>query len=66
MESIFNVRNKIKQVWLDTTSCSVDFVIDKLNPIIRGIANYYRTVVSSQIFSSLDRWMFVRERRCAK
>lgn len=47
-------------------SCSVDFVIGKLNPIIRGIANYYRTVVSSQIFSSLDRWMFVRERRYAK
>ncbi|MBH8576637.1 HNH endonuclease, partial [Nostocaceae cyanobacterium CENA369] len=29
-------------------------------------ANYYRTVVSSQIFSCLDRWMFVREKRYAK
>ncbi|MEH1787625.1 group II intron maturase-specific domain-containing protein [Nostoc sp.] len=26
-----------------------------LHLIIRGIANYYRTVVSSQTFSSLDR-----------
>ncbi|WP_414530913.1 group II intron reverse transcriptase/maturase, partial [Nodularia chucula] len=66
IESLQNIRDKIKQVWLDNKSCSVDFVIDKLNPIIRGIANYYRTVVSSQIFSSLDRWMFVRERRYAK
>lgn len=65
-ESLQNIRDTIKQVWLDNKSCSVDFVIDKLNPIIRGIANYYRTVVSSQIFSSLDRWMFVRERRYAK
>ncbi|ODG99441.1 group II intron reverse transcriptase/maturase [Nostoc sp. KVJ20] len=66
IESLQNIRDKIKQVWLDNKSCSVDFVIGKLNPIIRGIANYYRTVVSSQIFSSLDRWMFVRERRYAK
>jgi RNA-directed DNA polymerase len=65
-ESLQNVRQQIKQVWLDYKSCSVDFVIDKLNPMIRGIANYYRTVVSSQIFSSLDRWMFVREKRYAK
>jgi RNA-directed DNA polymerase len=65
-ESKQNIRDKIKQVWLDYKSYSADFVIDKLNPIIRGIANYYRTVVSSQIFSSLDRWMFVRERRYAK
>lgn len=65
-ESLQNVRNQIKQIWLDYKGLSVDFLIDKLNPIIRGIANYYRTVVSSQIFRSLDRWMFVREKRYAK
>ena len=29
-----------------------------LNPIIRGWANYYRTVVSKSVFETLDNWMF--------
>ena len=31
-----------------------------LNPIIRGWANYFRTVVASETFSGLDSWMFRR------
>lgn len=65
-ESLLRIRSNIKQIWLDYQSHSVDFVIDKLNPMIRGVANYYRTVVSSQIFKKLDQWIFVRERRYAK
>jgi RNA-directed DNA polymerase len=65
-ESLQEVRNQIRQVWLNYKSCNVNLLIDRLNPIIRGVANYYRTVVSSQIFSKLDRWMFVREKRYAK
>ena len=33
---------------------NVKAVPAKLNPIIRGWAAYYRTVVSSKLFSSLD------------
>ena len=33
-------------------------VIAALNPIIRGWAAYYRTVVSSEVFSSLDTYMW--------
>lgn len=65
-ESLQDVRNNIRQVWLDNKSHSVSYLISKLNPIIRGVANYYRTVVSSHIFSKLDSWMFVREKRYAK
>ena len=65
-ESLQRIRDKIKQIWLDYQSHSIDVIIDKLNPIIRGIANYFRTVVSSHIFTVLDRWMFERERRYAK
>jgi RNA-directed DNA polymerase len=32
-------------------------VIARLNPVIRGWAAYYRTVVSSQVFSSLDTYL---------
>ena len=33
-------------------------VIMKLSPVIRGWAAYYRTVVSSEIFSSLDSYLW--------
>jgi RNA-directed DNA polymerase len=65
-ESLQAVRDKIRQVWLDNKSRNVNYLIGKLNPIIRGVANYYRTVVSSQIFSKLDSWMYVREKRYSK
>lgn len=35
-------------------------VLMKLNPIIRGWANYYRTVVASKIFTKIDYWMWNR------
>ena len=64
-EALQEVRNNIRQIWLDNKSHNVNYLIGKLNPIIRGVANYYRTVVSSQIFSKMDTWMFVREKRYA-
>jgi RNA-directed DNA polymerase len=33
-------------------------VIKKLNPIIRGWAAYYRTRVSSELFNSLDHYLW--------
>src|SRR5262249_30633213 len=33
-------------------------VLKRLNPIVRGWAAYYRTVVSSQVFSRLDNYMW--------
>ncbi len=33
-------------------------VVKRLNPIIRGWAAYYRTVVSSKIFQALDAYMW--------
>jgi RNA-directed DNA polymerase len=33
-------------------------VLQRLNPIIRGWAAYYRTVVSSELFSALDRYLW--------
>lgn len=41
-------------------------LITRLNPIIRGWTNYYSTVVSKQIFSDLDRLMYLKLRRWAK
>ena len=37
---------------------SVVAVLQRLTPIVRGWANYYRTVVSSEQFSALDRYLW--------
>lgn len=65
-ETMQNIRNKLKLVWLNNQSQNVDVIIGKLNPIIRGIANYLRIGVSSEAFQKLDSWMFLREKRYAK
>lgn len=65
-ESIVKLRKKLRQIWISLLGKPVCGVIQALNPIIRGWANYFQTQVASQIFSNLDHWMFKRERRWAK
>jgi RNA-directed DNA polymerase len=57
---------ELRDEWLALRGHSVKAVLWKLNPIIRGWANYYRTVVSSRTFSKLDHWMFRRAYRYVK
>lgn len=45
---------------------NAEAVITKLNPIIRGWAAYYRTVVSKEIFSTLDHYVWVLTYRWAR
>ena len=40
------------------TACTQDEVIKALNPVIRGWSNYFRTGVSSRIFSKMDDYVF--------
>ncbi len=61
-QTMQNVRNKLRQVWLEFKSQNVEYLINKLNPIIRGIANYLRIGVSSEAFHHLDSWMHTREK----
>lgn len=45
---------------------NAEAVITKLNPVIRGWAAYYRTVVSKAIFSDLDHYVWVLTYRWAR
>ena len=65
-KSVQTIRNKIRQIWLDSLGKPIDVLIGKLNPIIRGQAYYFRTGVSSRIFHKLDDWMYQREKRFVK
>ena len=48
----------IRQTIRNARGMSAADLIDLLNPKIRGWANYHRHVVSSRIFSSVDRFIF--------
>jgi RNA-directed DNA polymerase len=53
-ESIQKFVEKIRQTLKRGKGWSQEFLIAKLNPIIRGWTNYHRSVVSSETFHKLD------------
>ena len=44
----------------------MDSLIGKINPIIKGKANYMNKVVSSKAFKDLDNYLFTRQVRYVK
>jgi len=65
-ESVKRIREKLRGEWRTCRGQSVNVVLIRLNPIIRGWANYFRVGVASHTFGALDDWMFLRECRYAK
>jgi RNA-directed DNA polymerase len=61
--SVKKLRERLREEWLALRGHNVAEVTHRLNPIIRGWANYFRNGVSSRTFSKLDHWMFLREVR---
>jgi RNA-directed DNA polymerase len=62
-EAVQDVRKKLKDLWDKGRGSHVQAVLAKLNPVIRGWANYFRSGVAKAIFGQLDRWMFYRADR---
>jgi RNA-directed DNA polymerase len=65
-DSINKIRGRLREEWMSLKNKEVKVITRRLNPIIRGWSNYYRTVVSTRVFSSLDCWMMRREARYVK
>jgi RNA-directed DNA polymerase len=59
-KSVKAVRQKLRQAWLGLKGHSIHAVLYRLNPVLRGWANYFRTMVSSRTFHKLDHWMYHR------
>ena len=60
-ESTQNLRDKLRKIWLSLKGQNVSAIVGKINPVIRGWANYYRVAVAYETFLKLDNWMFRRE-----
>ena len=65
-ESQKKIRKKLREEWRRMKGAPVGAVIKRLNPIIRGWANYFRIGVSSKVFSKLSNHLHRRQMRYAK
>jgi RNA-directed DNA polymerase len=61
-KSVQQIRDKLRGEWFNLNGSNAIAATKKLNPIIRGWANYFRIGVASVVFQKLDQWMFQRER----
>src|SRR6266566_406706 len=64
-EAVQEIRKKLKDQWEKAQGANIQAALAKLNPIIRGWANYFRSTVAKEIFSKLDNWMFYKASRYA-
>jgi RNA-directed DNA polymerase len=65
-EAVRRIRRRLAAEVKDLHGANAEAVITRLNPIIRGWAAYYRTVVSKEIFSALDHYVWVLTYRWAR
>jgi len=71
-KSIDTHSNKIKEVLRQMKAASQEQIIGKLDPIIKGWANYYRGCVASDTFNKLDHlmwqklWVWAKRRHSTK
>jgi len=64
--AIQRLKSRLRGEWRNLRGQNIAAVLGRLNPVIRGWANYNRGQVSKVIFADLDNWMFHHEVRWAK
>lgn len=57
-EAVQRIRSRLAAEVKALHGANAEAVINELNPVIRGWAAYYRTVVSKEIFSALDHYVW--------
>ena len=57
-DSIKKAKAKIKDIFEFAKGQNVEYLIDKLNPVIDGIAEFWKPMVSSKAFSSIDNYIW--------
>jgi len=64
--AVQEVRKKLRTLWCQSLGSEVGTVLNRLNPLIRGWASYFRVVAAGSTFRKLDTWMFHRALRYTK
>lgn len=64
--SIKKTKEKIKEIFTRYRGCKIGILINKLNPIIRGIGNYWSSSVSKDAFKKIDYYIWIKIRKYLK
>jgi RNA-directed DNA polymerase len=64
--AVRRIRERLRTETRSLRGANAQAVIARLNPIVRGWAAYYRTVVSSQTFTALDHYLWKLTYKWAK
>jgi RNA-directed DNA polymerase len=64
--SIQQMKGKLKGLWRTHVGSPTVALINAMNPVIRGWSSYFRTGVSKEVFTELDRFMYERGQRYMK
>lgn len=64
-EFVKECKQDLKDIFKKYVGQKVDALISKINPVIRGKANYMNKYISSKIFNELDHYLFTRQCRYA-
>ena len=64
--SVKKARETIKNVFIQLRGKPAGDLIAKLNPIIRGIGNYWSSQVAKKTFGNLDRYIWIKVRKHLK
>lgn len=64
--SVKKARKTIKNVFIEFRGRPVCDLIKKLNPIIRGIGNYWSSEVAKKIFEKIDYYIWIKTRKHLK
>jgi len=65
-ESAKKFREKVKDTMMRLKGAPVDVLVDRMNALITGWANYFRSGVSKLTFSQLDHFIYQRQVRWIK
>ncbi len=65
-ENVSRHKEKLAKIIKFHRASSQEVLINELNPVIRGWSNYYSTVVSKDIFTSIDKWLYQQLRNWAE
>lgn len=65
-DSIKKARNKISDIYEMMKGSNVDSLIEVVNPVIRGIANFWKPYVSKEIFSQMDHYIWIKNNKFLK
>lgn len=65
-KSLKAIKARIKDICKSSVGLSAEQLIGRLNPVLRGWANYHRHVICSDTFSEVDHYVWKRLYRWAK